>query len=124
MTVHYSADSRARVVELTISGKITHADFEAVLPQIEAELDRGPLSLVEVIDSFEGFDLDTLWDGLKFDITHWSEFRRVAIVTDMTWFSPFARMADALTHLEVKEFKRNQLDEARDWARNWASLDP
>ena len=25
---------------------------------------------------------------------------------------------------QVKEFKRNQLDDARDWARNWASLDP
>lgn len=124
MTVEFSADSRARVVELTVSGKVTHADFEAILPKIEAELARGPLSLVEVIDSFTGFDLDTLWDGLKFDIAHWSDFRRVAVVTDLAWVSPFTRMMDALTHLQVRDFKRNQLDEARDWARNWASLDP
>lgn len=123
MTVHYTADSKARVVELTVSGRVTHADFEAILPKIEAELDRGPLSLVEVIDSFEGFDLDTLWQGMKFDVAHWSEFRRVAVVTDLTWFSPFTRMADALTRLQIKEFKRDQLDAARVWARNWTSLD-
>jgi hypothetical protein len=123
MTVHYSADSAARVVTLTVSGKITHADFEAVLPKIEAELARGPLSLVEVIDSFSGFDLETLWDGMKFDMAHWSEFRRVAVVTDLTWFSPFTRMLDTLTHLQVKEFRRDQLEEAQAWARNWTSLD-
>ena len=122
MTVHFSADSQARVVELTVSGKISHADFAAILPKMEAELARGPLSLVEVIDSFEGFDLSTIWDGMRFDLAHWSEFRRVAIVTDMTWFSPFMRMADALTHLQIREFKREQLDEARIWARNWTSL--
>jgi hypothetical protein len=77
---------------------------------------------VEVIDSFDGFDLATLWDGMKFDLAHWSEFRRVAVVTDLTWFSPFAKMANALTHLQVREFKRNQLDEAQAWARNWTSL--
>jgi hypothetical protein len=123
MPVTYTADSRDRVAELTVSGRITHADFQQVMPKLEAELARGPLSLVEVIDSFDGFDARTLWDGMKFDLAHWSEFRRVALVTDMTWFSPFTRMADTLTHLQIKEFKRDQLAEARAWARNWTSLD-
>ncbi|ABV91794.1 hypothetical protein Dshi_0045 [Dinoroseobacter shibae DFL 12 = DSM 16493] len=123
MAVTYTADSQARVVELTVSGKITHAEFEEVVPKLEAELARGPLSLVEVIDSFEGFDARTLWDGLKFDLAHWSEFRRVAVVSDLTWFSPFTRLADRLTHLQIREFKRDQLEEARAWARNWTSLD-
>lgn len=123
MTVTYTADSRARVVELTVAGKITHDDFEELMPKLEAELARGPLSLVEVIDDFDGFDARTIWDGIKFDLAHWSEFRRVAVVSDMTWFSPFARLADTLTHLQIKEFKRDQLDEARAWARNWTSLD-
>lgn len=123
MTVTYAADSRARVVELTVAGKITHDDFEALMPKLEAELARGPLSLVEVIDNFDGFDARTIWDGIKFDLAHWSEFRRVAVVSDMTWFSPFARLADTLTHLQIKEFKRDQLEEARAWARNWTSLE-
>jgi len=122
MTVTYSADSQARVVELTVSGKITHADFEELVPRLEAELARGPLSIVEVIDSFEGFDARTIWDGMKFDLAHWSEFRRVAVVSDMTWYSPFLRLTDTLTHLQVKEFKRDQLEEARAWARDWTSL--
>lgn len=121
MTVHYTADSEARVIELTVAGRVTHADFDELVPKIEAELARGPISLVEVIDSFEGFDTDTIWQGMKFDIAHWSEFRRVAVVTEITWFSPFTRMADALTHLQIKEFKRDQLDDARAWARDWIS---
>lgn len=123
MPVTYKADSQARVVELTVRGRITHADFEELVPKLEAELERGPLSLVEVIESFEGFDARTIWDGMRFDLAHWSEFRRVAVVTDLTWFSPFTKLTDALTHLQVKEFPLKDIEAARDWARDWASLD-
>jgi hypothetical protein len=113
-----TTDPTDGVVELTVEGGVTRADYDAVV----AELDRaiaasGKLRLVEVIRDLGPIDSSVWWQDIKWAWTHVKHVARCAVVTDKGWIGPVTRAAGALIAAEIRVFPLAELDAARAWVR-------
>ena len=118
MACIYSKDSTAPVVEIRVVGRVTQNDMDSILPKLEAAIDKhGSIRLVEVLESFEGFDPTTILDGIKFDLNHLTDVTHANVVSDIPWVGMMTRAASMVLPVSVRVFSMDQLDEARNWVR-------
>lgn len=106
------------IVAFRLSGKLSHADYQAFLPRLEELIEaHGRISvLLELID-FHGWDLDAAKDDFRFGMQHQDDFERIAIVGQGVLQHWMALMAKPFISAEVHFFKQDQLSEAWDWLR-------
>lgn len=121
MSVTIHEDPDAKVIELTLDGKITREEYDDVADRIQTFIDtHGTIRVVEVVRSIGGFDPSVLWQGLKFDLRNLSHISHVAVVSDLGWISPTAKAAGALMSTRLRTFDLDQLEAARAWVRGCA----
>lgn len=75
-------------LEFTAQGKLTHSDYQFILPLAEGSLSNIDNSVVKAlvdIRDFEGWEPRAAWDELKFDFKHRKDFDRIAIVGSKQW---------------------------------------
>ncbi|MET0307801.1 MAG: STAS/SEC14 domain-containing protein [Sphingomonas sp.] len=114
----FEADEATGVIEFTVDGGITRAEYDAAVEAMEAEIARrGSLSAVAVIRSFTGMELAAWWKDVSWGVTHASKMRRVAIVTDSGWIEAATRAGSVVLPAEAKVFAPSELEAARAWAR-------
>jgi len=116
MSIEYHENDTTRVAEIILRGKITMEDYTAAVDPMQAFIDRhGTVKLIEVIQSFQGFDPSMLWPGIKFDWQNIPKISHVAVVSDLGWIGPMSKAAGAVISSQVRFFGMEDLDEARDW---------
>jgi len=113
--------SRAGVIELRATGKLSKEDYVGVLePALREGVDSGELRLVFVMPDFDGLEHGAWAEDMKTGLRAWvrdhGAWKRFALVTDIEWIvramKAFAWMAPG----EVKVFDLGEVDAARDWA--------
>jgi len=118
-------ESRGNLLWLKASGKLTHADYAAVLiPRLEAVIrEHGRARVLFQMDpDFQGWELGALWDDVKFDLKHLKDFEKVAVVGANRWVTAAMKLFAHLMRGEVKTFLPEQLAEAWVWIQ--AQEDP
>lgn len=116
MACIYTEHDSLPVAEIRVLGRVTEHDMDEILPKMEAFIDRhGKVRLIEVIERFEGFDVTTILDGMKFDFRHMGDVTHAAIVSDIPWISFMTSAFARVVPLTVKVFSMDELDAARDW---------
>jgi len=116
MTIAYHEDDATRVAEIRVGGKITAEDYDRAVMPLQDFIDRhGTVKLLEVIDSFGGYDPSIIWEGLKFDFRNVRHISHVAVVSDIGWIGPLSKAAGALLPTKLRTFGMQDLAEARDW---------
>lgn len=114
--LEYISHPDSNVVELTIAGKITEADFDRVTAQMRVDIENhGKLRILEEVRSFEGLDPIVLWKDARFGAAHVGDFTHVAVVADAGWVRTLTAAADSVLSAKVKAFEGSQLPEARAW---------
>jgi hypothetical protein len=100
-----------------VSGRLTEADYEAAVPELENELLlRGePLRLMIVLEDFRGWDIAALWEDLKFDIRHGSDFGRIAVLGDSKLEEWGTHLTKPFLGSEVRYFDLEDRPAARAW---------
>ena len=118
MACIYTEHATQPVVEIRVVGHVTQHDMDEILPKLEAFIRRhGTIRIVEVIETFEGFDPTTVLDGLKFDLNHLTDVTHAAVVSDIGWIGVMTRAASMVMPVTIRVFTMDELDEAREWAR-------
>jgi hypothetical protein len=118
-------ESRGNLLWLKASGKLTHADYAAVLiPRLESVIrEHGRARVLFQMDpDFRGWELGALWDDVKFDLKHLKDFEKVAVVGANRWLAAATKLFAHLMRGEVKTFGPEQLAEAWVWIQ--AEADP
>ncbi len=106
------------IVAYRISGKLSHADYQAFLPQIETLLEEEEkLSLFLELDNFKGWDLKAFLDDFKFEQKYADKLDRIAVVGNHSWEKWMTRLAQPFVSSEIRYFNQDQLIEAWDWLR-------
>ena len=91
MACIYTEHETAPVVEIRVIGRVTEHDMDETIPKLETFIEKhGTIRIVEVIERFEGFDITTSFDGMKFDIKHLGDVSHAAIVSDIGWVGVMA----------------------------------
>ena len=115
-TVTETADGN--VIEVTLSGELTAADYEAFLPRTETLLDRyETVRMVVILKDFRGWTVGALWEDVKFDAKHFADVDRLAIVGDSAWEKGMTVFCKPFTTATVRYFDVSEVEAARDWVR-------
>ena len=105
-----------KVVEVTVSGKLTEEDYGHFAPIVEAAIQRsGKLRMLVVMHDFHGWTAGALWEDVKFDWHHFRDIERLALVGERRWEAGMAVFCKPFTTARVKYFDHSPLDEARQW---------
>jgi hypothetical protein len=116
MSISYSENDDTKVAKIVVSGRITRADYDEAVVPLQAFIDRhGTVKLIEVIESFDGFEPSMLWPGIKFDFKNIRHFSHVAVVSDIGWIGPLSKAAGALLTTQLRTFDLAELDAAEAW---------
>ncbi|MBP7000688.1 STAS/SEC14 domain-containing protein [Amaricoccus sp.] len=105
------------VLGIAAAGEITARDYaETLRPLIEARLRLRPkLKLLYLVGPDFGYSAGAVLADARLGLTHWSDFERVAIVTDIDWIARSVRVFAPLIPGEVRVFPTDALAAARDW---------
>ena len=114
----YQSDMDAGVIEFTVDGEVTRAEYDAAAAEMDAVIARhGKLSAVAVVRNFAGMELAAWWKDISWGATHITKLGRIAVVTDIGWIITACRATGWMMPGEQKIFTPEELEQARAWAR-------
>jgi hypothetical protein len=108
------------VIGLKVSGIITAQDYRDMLvPLVEAKLTQHDKLkfLVVIDDDFISYSPEAAWDDARFGFSHWADFGRIAVVTDIGWIRTATRLFAPLMRSEVHIFATDELGDAKSWIK-------
>jgi len=110
---------RGRVLRVEISGSLTSADYEPFVAEAEGLIGVwGKLRLLIDLHEVSGFSLGAAWEDLKFDLKHFGDIEKLAVVGEKQWHVWMAEICKPFVAGEVHFFSRSHADEAHDWILN------
>ena len=104
------------LLEIVVSGKLTHEDYVQFAPSVERYVQaHGTIRvLLDMID-FHGWEPSALWDDTVFGFKHYSDITRIAMIGDHTWEKVMSTVCVPFTRAEIRYFDWKSLNEARAW---------
>ena len=103
-----------------ISGKVTAADYDYLLPKLdEAIATYGKINLLVVMGDFKGWDaLDAAKDDFKFGTHQYRQVEKTAFISDKKWQKWMIKIMDPLTRrTDERFFDHEQIDDGWQWIK-------
>jgi SpoIIAA-like len=101
------------VIGFEASGKLHAEEYrDVLLPTIERAASSGDIRLVIVVLSFDGMSGGAIWEDLKMGVEHLRAWRRIALVTDVSWMTQIASLFGWMTPGEFRHFPLAERDAA------------
>lgn len=116
MSVELHEQGGGRVLEVRVSGKLTTEDYQQFVPAVERLIEQhGRLRLLFQMHDFHGWQAGALWEDIKFDLRHFRDIERLAMVGEKTWQKGMSLFCKPFTTAEIRYFGAEELEEARSW---------
>jgi len=109
------------VLAITASNNVTGEDYESVIiPAIEAKVENhGKIRLLYQLGSdFTGFDAAAMWEDATTGLKHFTDFEKIAFVSDVDWINQMVSAFGFMIPCPVKVFGGRRLAEASDWIKS------
>lgn len=109
-------ESKEDLVAFRISGHIDKSDYEIMLPVLEEKIKQhGKIRVYAEVQEVDDYTFEALWEEIKFDFKHATDFTKAAIVGDKTWIDWATVMAKPFTSAQIRYFDFTQRDQAWAW---------
>lgn len=116
MSVEIKEKCQGWILEVHASGKLVASDYERLVPTFERLLKQhSKLRVLLELDEFHGWTAGALWEDVKFDLKHFSDIERLAIVGESQWQKGMATFCKPFTTATIRYFNHDQSAEARSW---------
>lgn len=117
MAIKLEEKDHGNLVEVHLSGKITKQDYEHFVPEMDRLVhDHGKLHMLVEMHEFHGWTPRALWEDIKFDVKHFSDIERVAMVGEKKWQKGMSQFCRPFTTAKIRYFDHAEMDAAREWA--------
>ena len=103
-------------IKLKINGKLTHEDYKLMIPIIENAIkgvEKPEIKVIVDAIDFDGWDMEALWDDLKFGLGHIELFDKIAFVGNKKWEEYAIKISNWFMIGDIEYFQN--MDDARDW---------
>jgi len=118
MAIILTETAGGKVLEVQVTGKLTHDDYQHFAPKFESMFQgRGKLSVLFHMLDFHGWEAAAIWDDIKFDVKHFSHIERLAMVGDKKWEKGMSVFCRPFTTAKIRYFDSADLSEARSWVQ-------
>jgi len=116
MAITLNEDQARNVLEVRVTGKLTHQDYQQFAPRFEAMIkQRGKLNILFEMVDFRGWEVAAVWDDIKLDVKHFSDVTRIAMVGDKAWEKAMSVVCRPFTTAKIRFFEPAALADARAW---------
>jgi len=106
------------IVGLDAIGTITDEDYSAVLiPSAEKVIrENGKVRmLMRFGPDFKGYTTGAMWDDSRFGLSHWGDFEKLAVVSDVAWLRNTIALFAHFIPAPLRIFSNAELEEAKVW---------
>ncbi|MFT2008934.1 STAS/SEC14 domain-containing protein [Pontibacter sp. 13R65] len=111
-------ESKGDLFAVQLSAHIDKQDYEIMLPMLEEKLKQhGKIDVLAEIVDIKNVSLEALWEEIRFDFRHASDFRKVAVVGEAKWLDWITLAASPFTTAKIKHFPPEQRQNALSWIK-------
>ena len=104
------------VCDVKVSGKLDSEDYAKFVPELERLInEHGKIRFLFRMHDFEGWTLGALWQDTKFDIKHFKDIERLAMVGETKLQKAMATFCKPFTTAKIKYFDHSQAEDAEKW---------
>jgi hypothetical protein len=116
MTIEFHEELEGMVLVVKVSGKLSKADYEQFVPETERLIKLfGKIRVVFEMSDFHGWEMGAMWEDIKFDLKHFNDIERLAVIGDKAWEHGMAAFCMPFTTATIQYFDRNQSAAALNW---------
>jgi hypothetical protein len=116
MPVELREEAGGKIVAVTLSGKLTAADYQHFGGEIDRLIGQhGKLRVLCTMHDFHGWTAGALWEDIKFDFKHFAHLEKLALVGETKWEHGMAVFCKPFTTAKIRYFDHTKADEARAW---------
>ena len=116
MTIQFTEEDGGKMLVVRVSEKLEKADYEHFVPEFERLVRKnGKLRVLFDMTDFHGWEVGALWEDVKFDIKHFADIERLAMVGEKKWQQGMATICKPFTQATVRYFDHAEVNDARDW---------
>ena len=116
MSVDLHDEGGGKVLVIKLTGKLTKEDYGRFLPEVERLIkDHGKLRMLVQMHDFNGWTAGALWEDIKFDLKHFRDIERLALVGEKAWEHGMAVFCKPFTTATIRYFDRTEADQAEAW---------
>jgi hypothetical protein len=116
MPIQLNEENGGQVLAVHISGKLVKLDYEHFVPEFERLVrQHGKLRVLFEMTGFHGWDAGALWADVKFDIKHFADIERLAMIGDKRWQHGMATFCKPFTKATIRYFDHAESAQARKW---------
>ena len=76
---------------------------------------NGKMRVLFDLAGFHGWEAGALWEDIKFDVKHFADIERLAMVGDKKWEHGMAMFCKPFTKAKIRYFDRADAAKAREW---------
>lgn len=116
MSFTVTETAAGNVVEVHATGKLTKEAYASFVPLTEEKIKTyGKIRILFIMHDFHGWDAGATWEDCKFDLRHFNDIERLAIVGETKWEKGMSLFCRPFTTAEIKYFDQADIDKAREW---------
>jgi len=118
MALSLTEKEQGKVFDVVVQGKLTKEDYKAFVPRFEAAVKSvGKLRVMFEMREFHGWEAGAVWEDVKFDLKHFKDIERLAMVGDRKWEKGMSVFCKPFTAAKIKYFDVAQRAEAEEWLK-------
>jgi hypothetical protein len=118
MAVELHEEAAGKVLVIKLTDKLTTEDYEYLIPEVERRIaQHGKLRMLVEMHDFHGWTAGALWQDLKFDLKHFRDIERLALVGEKAWEHGMAVFCKPFTSATIRYFDRSEANQAETWIR-------
>ena len=104
------------IVIIRAVGKLVKEDYSSFAAEFERRTRANKkLRVLFDITGFEGWAPDCFWEEIKFDVQHYSDISRLAVVGDAKWQQVLVAALKPFAFAATRYYQRSEFDRARQW---------
>jgi hypothetical protein len=116
MPIQLNEEDGGKILVVHVVGKLAAADYADFVPAFERLLrQHGKLRVLFDMTGFQGWDAGAVWEDIKFDMKHFADIERLAMVGEKKWQHGMAEFFKPFTNATMRYFDHADAAEARKW---------
>lgn len=116
MPIQLSEEDGGKVLVVHVIGKLVKADYPPFVAEFERRVQKPRKQHVLFgMTGLQGWDAGAAWEDLKFDVKHFADIDRLAMVGDKKWQDGMAIVFKPFTKAVTRYFDEKESAEARKW---------
>ncbi len=116
MPILCNEEDGGKVLVIHVVGKLVKADYGEFVPEFERLVrEHGKLQVLFDMTGFHGWDAGATWEDIKFDIHHFADIDRLAMVGEKKWHHGLAAFFKPFTKATTRYFDHDDVAAARRW---------